>query len=57
MLHNSVPYEIITWDYADLLWINDLIRRLAKNKNEAYKPFKSSSNNSQHFKIFNAFRI
>ena len=57
MLHNSVPYEIITWDYADLFWINDLIRRLAKNKNEAYKLFKSSSNNSQHFKNFNAFRI
>ena len=36
----------------DPSWINSSIRRLIKDKNEAYKRFKRSINNSQHFENF-----
>ena len=36
----------------DPSWINSSIRRLIKDKNEAYERFKTSSNNSQNFENF-----
>ena len=46
ILQNYIPHEIITCDDRDS------IRRLIQDKNEAYKRFKRSNNNSQYFEKF-----
>ena len=51
-LHDFIPHEIITCDDRDPPWINSSIRRLIQDKNEAYKHFKRSNNNSQYFENF-----
>ena len=57
VLHNFILHEIVTCDDRDPPWINNLMWRLVKEKNEVYKRFKSSNNSSQHFENFNAFRV
>ena len=52
ILHNFIPHETITCDDRDPPWINSSTKRLTQDKNEAYKPFKRSSNNSQYFENF-----
>ena len=49
ILHNFIPHETITCDDRDSPLINSSIRRLIQDKNEAYKCFKRSNNNSQYF--------
>ena len=52
ILHNFIPHEVITCDDRDPPWINSSIKRLIQAKNEAYKRFKRSNNNSQYFEKF-----
>ena len=49
ILHNFIPHEVITCDDRDPPWINSSIKRLIQDKNEAYKRFKRSNNNSHYF--------
>ena len=56
ILHNFIPYEIITCDDRDSLWIDSSIRRLILDKNEIYNRFKRSNNNSQHFEHFQSLQ-
>ena len=39
ILHNFIPYEIITCNDRDSPWNNSSIRRLSQDRNEAYKCF------------------
>ena len=39
ILHNFIPYEIITCNDRDPPWNNSSIRRLSQDRNEAYKCF------------------
>ena len=48
ILRNFILREIITCDERDPTWINGSIKRLIQGKNEAYKHFKRSNNNSQY---------
>ena len=52
ILHNFIPHKIITCDDRDLPWIESSIIRLIQDQNDAYKQFKRSNNNSQHFEKF-----
>ena len=56
ILHNFIPHEIITCDDRDPPWIDSSIKRLIQDKNEAYKRFKRSNNNSQHFENFQSLQ-
>ena len=56
ILHNFIPHEIITCDDRDPPWINSSIKRLIQAKNEAYKRFKRSNNNSQYFENFQSLQ-
>ena len=56
MLHNFIPHEVITCDDRDPPWINSSIKRLIQAKNEAYKRFKRSHNNSQYFENFQSIQ-
>ena len=46
ILSKFTPFETITCDDRDPPWSNISIRRLIQDKNEAYKRFKRSNNNS-----------
>ena len=52
ILHNFIPHGTITCHDRDPAWINNSIKCLIQDKNEAYKRFKRSNNNSQHFESF-----
>ena len=56
ILRNFIPHETITCDDRDPPWINSSIRRLIQDKNEAYKRFKRSNNNSQYFENFQSLQ-
>ena len=56
ILRNLIPHETITCDDRDPPWINSSIRRLIQDKNEAYKRFKRSNNNSQYFENFQSLQ-
>ena len=56
ILRNFIPHEIITCDNRDPPWINSSIRPLIQDKNEAYKCFKRSNNNSQQFENFKSLQ-
>ena len=56
VLHNFIPHEIITYDDRDPPLINSSIRCLIQDKNEAYKRFKRSNNNSQYFENFQSLQ-
>ena len=56
ILHNFIPHEVILFDDRDRPWINSSIRPLIQDKNEAYKCFKRSNNNSQHFENFQSLQ-
>ena len=47
---------MILCDDRDPLWINNLIRKLIQDKNDAYRHFESS-NNSQQFQNFQSLQI
>ena len=47
ILRNFIPHETTTCDDRDPPWINNSIRHLILDKNEAYKRFKRSNNNNQ----------
>ena len=57
ILYNFIPHEIITSDDRNPSWINSSIRRLIKNKNEAYSALKEATTRVSTLKIFNPFRI
>ena len=57
ILHNFIPHEIIIWDDRNSPWIDNSIRRLIQEKNEAYQRFKRSNNNSQHFENFQSLGV
>ena len=46
---------MILCDDRDPLWINNLIRKLIQDKNDAYRHFESS-NNSQQFQNFQSLQ-
>ena len=48
ILHNFILYEIITCDDRDPPWIDNSMKCLIQDKNEAYTRFKGSNNNNQH---------
>ena len=56
ILHNFILHEIITCNDRDPPWINSSIRRLIQDKNEAYRPFQRSNNNSQYFENFQSLQ-
>ena len=56
ILPNFILHEIITCDDRDPLWINISIKHLIQDKNEAYKHFKRSNNNSQYFESFQSLQ-
>ena len=56
ILHNFILHEIITYDDRDPPWINSSIKRLIQDKNEAYKRFKRSNNNSEYFENFQSLQ-
>ena len=57
ILHDFIPHEIITCDDRDPSWIDNSIKRLIRDKNEAYKPLKEVITTVSTIKIFIAFRI
>ena len=56
ILHNYIPREVIACDDRDPPWIKSSRRRLIQDKNEAYKPFKRSNNNSHPFENFHSLQ-
>ena len=56
ILHNFMLHEIITRHDRDSPWIDISIRSLIQDKNEAYKLFKISNNNSQCFENFQSLQ-
>ena len=56
ILHNFILHEIITCDDRNPPWINCSIKRLIQDKNDAYKRFKRSNNNSQYFENFQSLK-
>ena len=56
ILYNFIPHEIITCDERDPLGIHNSVRRLIQDKNEAYKRFKISNNNSKYFENFQSLQ-
>ena len=48
MFYNFIPHETTTCDDRDPPWIDNSVKRLIKDKNEVYRRFKRSNNNSQH---------
>ena len=56
VIRNFIPHETITCDDRDPPWINNSIRRLIQDENEAYKRFKRSNNNNQYFENFQSLQ-
>ena len=56
ILHNFIPNEIRTCDDRDPSWIDNSIKCLFQDKNEAYKRFKRINSNNQHFENFQSLQ-
>ena len=56
MLHDFVLHEAVTCNESGPRWIDNSIRFLIQDENEAYNRFKSSNYNSQRFKNFQSLQ-
>ena len=52
LLRSFITHKIVTCDERNAPWIDNSIRCLIQNENEAYKRLKRENDNCQHFEDF-----